>query len=406
MKNAFLLSISVLVFNIVVGQDITYQGNYHRINTPSGHIDIGPQNPNWAHIYTDRPGFMFNKTIYSLNGAFSAYNTNDLSLQINGSTKMRIDDATGNFFFNASDPNNAGFRLLFDRSDNNNGADVDLTINSNGGSPIVDWHIQNWRGSYVFSHGSANGKMKLFEIDNYGDIEVTGGRITGKNEEVISLGETDNLFDFRSNGQSKFAIDENTFHMRDGNLALNSSDPDNAGLNVKFGTDSNNNGGDVDLTIDTNDGAPIVDWYIRNWGGAFVFNRGQNDGNGGTIRKELFRISGNGDMELPNGDAEIGGMVHSREVRVDLEAGEGPDYVFEENYDLRSLEETKAYIHTNKHLPEVPSAKEMEANGIELGDMNMLLLKKIEELTLYILEQEERIKRLEEKNGKTLNRTH
>ena len=74
-----------------------------------------------------------------------------------------------------------------------------------------------------------------------------------------------------------------------------------------------------------------------------------------------------------------------------------PDYVFEEDYNLRTLEATKAYIEENKHLPEIPSAAEMEANGIDLGDMNMRLLKKIEELTLYQIELLERIEKLESK---------
>lgn len=99
----------------------------------------------------------------------------------------------------------------------------------------------------------------------------------------------------------------------------------------------------------------------------------------------------------PTEKLEVAGTVYSREVKVEVAAGTGPDYVFEPDYDLRTLEETAAYIKTNKHLPEIPSAKEMEANGVQLGEMNMLLLKKIEELTLYILEQEKRIKKLEEK---------
>jgi len=73
-------------------------------------------------------------------------------------------------------------------------------------------------------------------------------------------------------------------------------------------------------------------------------------------------------------------------VRVDLSVP-GPDYVFERNYKLPTLEEIKFYIDRNKHLPEVPSASEMEKNGIPLGEMNMLLLKKVEELTLYVIEQ-------------------
>jgi hypothetical protein len=72
-----------------------------------------------------------------------------------------------------------------------------------------------------------------------------------------------------------------------------------------------------------------------------------------------------------------------------------PDNVFNDDYKLLSLAEIKAYIEKNKHLPEVPSAKEMEANRVNLDEMNMLLLKKIEDLTLLLIKQEQRITDLE-----------
>jgi hypothetical protein len=74
-----------------------------------------------------------------------------------------------------------------------------------------------------------------------------------------------------------------------------------------------------------------------------------------------------------------------------------PDYVFEKDYNLLPLSELETYINQNKHLPEVPSAKEMEAEGLNLKEMNLMLLKKVEELTLHILNQEKRIKELEKK---------
>ena len=74
-----------------------------------------------------------------------------------------------------------------------------------------------------------------------------------------------------------------------------------------------------------------------------------------------------------------------------LEQKNAYDYVFEKNYKLTPLEDIKTYIDQNKHLPEVPSAKEMEKNGVQLGEMNMLLLKKIEELTLYVIEQNKKM---------------
>lgn len=72
------------------------------------------------------------------------------------------------------------------------------------------------------------------------------------------------------------------------------------------------------------------------------------------------------------------------------------DYVFEPDYQLRSLTEVKEFIAQNKHLPGVPSAAEVEANGVDVGDMHRLLLEKVEELTLYILMLEEEQLKLKE----------
>jgi hypothetical protein len=89
----------------------------------------------------------------------------------------------------------------------------------------------------------------------------------------------------------------------------------------------------------------------------------------------------------------VNGKIWGTEVQVALN-NPGPDYVFNSDYNLLSLEEIKTYIDKNKHLPEVPSAKEMEANGIQLGEMNMLLLKKVEELTLHMIEHNKAMNKL------------
>jgi hypothetical protein len=73
------------------------------------------------------------------------------------------------------------------------------------------------------------------------------------------------------------------------------------------------------------------------------------------------------------------------------------DYVFDKDYKLQSLSELEKYIKQNKHLPDMPTEKQVLENGIDLGEMNMKLLKKIEDLTLYIIEQNKRIKQLETK---------
>ena len=89
------------------------------------------------------------------------------------------------------------------------------------------------------------------------------------------------------------------------------------------------------------------------------------------------------------GDIIVAGKVESREVKVIVDAG--ADYVFNTDYDLKSLQEVQDYIKEHGHLPNIPSAKEMEEDGIELGGMNMKLLEKIEELTLYTIHQEEKL---------------
>ena len=77
------------------------------------------------------------------------------------------------------------------------------------------------------------------------------------------------------------------------------------------------------------------------------------------------------------------GNIHSREVKVTVNAG--ADFVFNDDYEPISLTELEKFIRDKRHLPEVPSAEEMERGGLELGAMNILLLKKIEEMTLYVL---------------------
>ena len=110
---------------------------------------------------------------------------------------------------------------------------------------------------------------------------------------------------------------------------------------------------------------------------------------------ERFRVTSEGNVGIgsvsPSSKLTVKGDIHAEEVRVDLTVP-GPDYVFEEDYDLPTLESLQNYVQENEHLPGVPSAEEMEVNGIDLGVMNMLLLKKVEELTLYLIEHQQSLK--------------
>lgn len=94
----------------------------------------------------------------------------------------------------------------------------------------------------------------------------------------------------------------------------------------------------------------------------------------------------------PNSKLTVAGKISCQEAGVTIDAG--ADFVFEENYPIRTIEEVESFVKKNKHLPEIEPAVEMEANGIDLGKMNIKLLQKIEELTLYLIEQNKRQKKL------------
>ncbi|MCC8427255.1 hypothetical protein [Mucilaginibacter sp. UR6-11] len=87
----------------------------------------------------------------------------------------------------------------------------------------------------------------------------------------------------------------------------------------------------------------------------------------------------------PNAKLAVKGTIHSQEVIVDMKVL--PDYVFKPTYHLSTLLEVKTYVDQNHHLPEMPSAEQVAKDGLSLGDMNAKLLKKVEELTLYLIEE-------------------
>ncbi len=111
---------------------------------------------------------------------------------------------------------------------------------------------------------------------------------------------------------------------------------------------------------------------------------------GGIDASEVMRINYNKNVgigtAIPDEKLTVKGKIHTQEVRVDMSGPLVPDYVFAEDYKLKSLQEVEDYIKENKHLPEIPSAQEIEKNGLMLAEMNMSLLKKIEEMTLYMIE--------------------
>lgn len=125
----------------------------------------------------------------------------------------------------------------------------------------------------------------------------------------------------------------------------------------------------------------------------------------GTSNRNRFHITSGGSIGV--GTSEPASLFHVNGGDVRVTGGSfiddgvtlnTPDYVFEPGYSLRTLAELKAYIDRERHLPNIPSAAEIKANGLRLGQFQMLLLEKIEELTLYTIQQDEEIGRLRARN--------
>ena len=102
----------------------------------------------------------------------------------------------------------------------------------------------------------------------------------------------------------------------------------------------------------------------------------------------------------PQEALSVKGNIRAQQIKV--ETANWPDYVFQDDYQLTSLKDTEKFIQSNGHLPDLPKAELVEKEGYSLNEMDKILLKKIEELTLHLIEKDKRIEALEE-NMKKLN---
>jgi hypothetical protein len=125
-----------------------------------------------------------------------------------------------------------------------------------------------------------------------------------------------------------------------------------------------------------------------------------------TIENDLFVKNGRVGIGVdPNNPATtpgthklyVGGSIIAEEVKVQLR-GAWPDYVFDTAYTLPSLTQVDLFIQTHKHLPNIPSAKELAQNGLPLGEMQQLMMEKVEELYLHVINLEKQIKVLQAEN--------
>jgi hypothetical protein len=226
-------------------------------------------------------------------------------------------------------------------------------------------------------------------MSNSQGVYVDGGTNVGINNNAGFQ-----YLSFRTNGiDNRMVIDPS------GKIGIGNSSPSyklqvhgpDGGPTVVFANDNfaSNNGLDGSLFINSNSSTKIATLESggANSGLAFATNAS------GSLVSAMNIIS-NGNVGIgttvPDQLLTVLGTIHAKQVNVDLSVP-GPDYVFDKNYKLKPLSQVSRYVAQNKHLPEIPSAATMEKTGINVGDLNMKLLKKVEELTLYLIEKDKQV---------------
>lgn len=265
-----------------------------------------------------------------------------------------------------------------------------ITTGNNNYLAVGAYNISTDNFAYFSSGGQSNGTGIKFETTNGSGVNTGAVRMTITNDGTVGIA----------------TITPNAAYKLDVNGAINATSLNVNGTPVS-GSQWTTNGSNIyfntvgsvgigtatpsaSYKLDVNGAVNATSLYVNGQpftGSSQWTTSGSN---------AYFGLTGNVGIGSTNPDAKltVNGTVHAKEVRVDLSVP-GPDYVFEKEYKLMSLEDVKAYIDKHNHLPDVPSAAEMEENGISVSEMNMILLRKVEELTLHLIDQERRLRNQE-----------
>jgi hypothetical protein len=237
-----------------------------------------------------------------------------------------------------------------------------------------------------------NGGVKNFQI---ADVSAGAPRLSISNTGAVGLGaalpqarlhlvapdDTDSVGAQmiiqapKTNGHNHYILFRNGWSAQDrsaGFAALGFSDNGSGGGNLWLGTKSSGT---------DNTGTPDIRLLIDSTGHVGI-----------GVDEPYFARGNNSDYKL-----SVAGKIHAQEVVVDN--SNWADYVFDDNYRNAPLSEVEEHIKAHGHLPGVPAAKEVQEKGVNVGQMQAVLLAKVEELTLHMIEQEKRIERLERENA-------
>lgn len=236
-----------------------------------------------------------------------------------------------------------------------------------------------------------NGMVNMSGTLNVANRAIVTGNVAGSEAMIVNQAQASGpIVDFRQGNTSKMIL------ANDGSLGVGTATPVER-LDVKGGIRASDGMNGVVTMYGDYLGVRMVIGKLN--GGTRDF-RIEDASNG-----ESFRVTSAGNVGIGtttpaskldvNGNVNVTGSLTVASVKTNSWTINTPDYVFEKDYRLASLDHVEKYVKEQKHLPEIPSAEEMKKKGMDLAEMNLRLLKKVEELTLYSIQQEKRMRQQE-----------
>jgi len=399
----------------------------------NGNIGIGIETPQSnLHIHNNTPlsgvgtGTGFGKSGETLppitNGGTS---TIQLTNEHTGNTVndgFFIQNTAKNGIFNLKEIGNIDFRI-----NNQNAISIyssrDVKINklAGGGNRVVvansngvlqastnidDLIVWTKVGNKIFYNG---GKVGIGTNEPEQKLDING-RLQVRGSDII-LGTDD------GREQGDYLKNRAFVHAGDDKLIINYYDwgnqsPDFEG-GVEFGSDVNIKKNALYLSNDKNHGLQYVAEFDNNsvdgpalfgWGGGVLGTKSQGTDENIALQWDRFGKVGIGTAPVSGYKLTVKGKIISQENVVVADVNSFPDYVFADNYKPISLDELERFITKNNHLPEIPTTADVKKEGIKLGEMNIKLLKKVEELTLYTIEQENKLTKQQKLIDKLIKR--